>query len=105
MDERNTNEREREQSRDTVLLVFEEKIDNLIEAVRDIKDSITHTSEQVSAMKIDVVTLQNKTEQQQKEIDKLYDKNMRNAGWIMGIGASVLATIIVAVLKVVFGAM
>lgn len=105
MDERNINEREREQSRDTVLLVFEEKIDNLIEAVRDIKDSITHTSEQVSAMKIDVVTLQNKTEQQQKEIDKLYDKNTRNMGWIMGIGASVLATIIVAVLKVVFGAM
>ena len=66
MDERNTNERE--QSKDTILLVFEEKIDNLIEAVRDIKDSITHTSEQVSSMKIDVVTLQNKTEQQQKEI-------------------------------------
>ena len=104
MDERN-NQAEREQSRDTVLLVFEEKIDNLIEAVRDIKDSITHTSEQVSAMKIDVVTLQNKTEQQQKEIDKLYDKNTRNMGWIMGLGISVLATIILYVLKVAFGAM
>jgi len=104
MDERN-NQVEREQSRDSLILVFEEKIDNLIEAVRDIKESITHTSEQVSAMKIDIVTLQNKTEQQQKEIDKLYDKNTRNMGWIMGIGASVLATIIIAVLKVVFGAM
>lgn len=103
MDERNINERE--QSRDTVLLVFEEKIDNLIEAVKDIKESIIHTSEQVSSMKIDIVTLQNKTEQQQKEIDKLYDKNTRNHGWIMGIGASVLATIIVAVLKIVCGAM
>lgn len=102
MDERNINERE--QSRDTVLLVFEEKIDNLIEAVRDIKDSITHTSEQVSAMKIDVVTLQNKTEQQQKEIDKLYERNTRNQGWIMGVGASVLATIVVAVLRLIFGA-
>ena len=105
MDERNNQiEREREQSRDSVLLVFEEKIDNLIEAVRDIKDSITHTSEQVSAMKIDVVTLQNKTEQQQKEIDKLYERNTRNQGWIMGVGASVLATIVVAVLRLVFGA-
>lgn len=104
MDERN-NQTEREQSRDTLILVFEEKIDNLIEAVKDIKDSITHTSEQVSAMKIDVVTLQNKTEQQQKEIDKLYDKNTRNQGWIMGIGASVLAAIIIAVLKVVVGAL
>ena len=103
MDERN-NQAEREQSRDTVLLVFEEKIDNLIEAVRDIKDSITHTSEQVSAMKIDVVTLQNKTEQQQKEIDKLYERNTRNQGWIMGVGASVLATIVVAVLRLIFGA-
>lgn len=103
MDERN-NQVEREQSRDSVLLVFEEKIDNLIEAVRDIKDSITHTSEQVSAMKIDVVTLQNKTEQQQKEIDKLYERNTRNQGWIMGVGASVLATIVVAVLRLVFGA-
>lgn len=104
MDERN-NQAEREQSRDTLLIVFEEKIDNLIEAVRDIKESITHTSEQVSAMKIDIVTLQNKTEQQQKEIDKLYDKNTRNQGWIMGIGASVLAAIIIAILKVVVGAM
>jgi len=48
--------------------------------------------------------LQNKTEQQQKEIDKLYEKNTRNQGWIMGIGASVLGTIIVAVLRLVFGA-
>lgn len=90
--------------RDALLLVFEEKIDNLLEAVRDIKDSIQHTSEQVSAMKIDIVSLQNKTEQQQKEIDKLYEKNTRNMGWIMGIGASVLGTIIVAVLRMVFGA-
>jgi t-SNARE complex subunit (syntaxin) len=103
MDERN-NQAEREQSRDSLLIVFEEKIDNLIEAVRDIKESITHTSEQVSAMKIDVVTLQNKTEQQQKEIDKLYERNTRNQGWIMGVGASVLATIVVAVLRLIFGA-
>lgn len=90
--------------REALLLVFEEKIDNLLEAVKEIKDSITHTSEQVSAMKIDIVSLQNKTEQQQKEIDKLYEKNTRNMGWIMGIGASVLGTIIVAVLRLVFGA-
>ena len=91
-------------SREALLLVFEEKIDNLLEAVREIKDSITHTSEQVQAMKIDIITLQSKTEQQQKEIDKLYEKNTRNIGWIMGIGASVLGTIIVAVLRLVFGA-
>lgn len=91
-------------SREALLLVFEEKIDNLLEAVREIKDSINNTSEQVSAMKIDIVSLQNKTEQQQKEIDKLYEKNTRNMGWIMGIGASVLGTIIVAVLRLVFGA-
>lgn len=91
-------------SREALLLVFEEKIDNLLEAVREIKDSITHTSEQVQTMKIDIITLQSKTEQQQKEIDKLYEKNTRNMGWIMGIGASVLGTIIVAVLRLVFGA-
>lgn len=91
-------------SREALLLVFEEKIDNLLEAVREIKDSITHTSEQVQAMKIDIITLQSKTEQQQKEIDKLYEKNTRNMGWIMGIGASVLGTIIIAVLRLVFGA-
>ena len=91
-------------SREALLLVFEEKIDNLLEAVREIKDSINNTSEQVSAMRIDIVSLQNKTEQQQKEIDKLYEKNTRNMGWIMGIGASVLGTIIVAVLRMVFGA-
>ena len=91
-------------SREALLLVFEEKIDNLLEAVREIKDSIQNTSEQVQAMKIDIITLQSKTEQQQKEIDKLYEKNTRNMGWIMGIGASVLGTIILAVLRLVFGA-
>ena len=91
-------------SREALLLVFEEKIDNLLEAVREIKDNITNTSEQVQAMKIDIITLQSKTEQQQKEIDKLYEKNTRNMGWIMGIGASVLGTIIVAVLRLVFEA-
>lgn len=95
---------EQENSKEALLLVFEEKIDNLLEAVKEIKDTITHTSEQVSVMKIDIVSLQNKIEQQQKEIDKLYEKNTRNMGWIMGIGASVCATILVAVLRLVFGA-
>lgn len=89
--------------REALLLVFEEKIDNLLEAVRDIKDSIQNTSEQVSAMKIDIVTLQNKAEQQEKEINKLNEKNLRTQGWVMGIGATVVASIVVAVLKSVFG--
>ena len=93
-----------EQSREAIILLIQDKLDNLIEAVHEIKDSITNTSQQVAAMKIDINTLQNKTEQQQKEIDKLYEKNTRNMGWIMGIGASVLGTIIVAVLRLVFGA-
>jgi predicted nucleic acid-binding Zn-ribbon protein len=94
---------ENEQSKETLLVLFEDKLDNLIEAVKDIKDSITHTSEQVQAMKIDIVTMQNKTEQQQKEIDKLYEKNTRNQGWIMGLGASIIAGILIAILKSVFG--
>ena len=89
--------------KEALLLVFEEKIDNLLEAVRDIKDSIQHTSEQVSAMKIDIVNLQNKAEQHQKEIDKLNEKNLRTQGWVMGIGATVVASIVVAVIKSVFG--
>lgn len=94
---------EQENSREAILLVFEEKIDSLLETVREIKDSITHTSETVQAMKIDIVNLQNKNEQQQKEIDKLYEKNTRNQAWIMGVGASLVGTILVAVLKLVFG--
>ena len=93
-----------EQSREAIILLIQDKLDNLIEAVHEIKDSITNTSQQVASMKIEINTLQNKTEQQQKEIDKLYEKNTRNQGWIMGIGASVLGTIIVAVLRLVFGA-
>lgn len=97
-------ENQNEQSREAIILLIQDKLDNLIEAVHEIKDSITNTSQQVAAIKIDINTLQNKTEQQQKEIDKLYEKNNRNMGWIMGIGASVLGTIIVAVLRLVFGA-
>lgn len=89
--------------REALLLVFEEKIDNLLEVVKEIKDNITNTSQQVAAMKIDIVNLQNKAEQHQKEIDKLNEKNLRTQGWVMGIGATVVAGIVVAVLKSVFG--
>ena len=92
-----------EQSREAVILLIQDKLDNLIETVHEIKDSITNTSSQVAAMKIDINTLQNKTEQQQKEIDKLYEKNGRNQGWIMTVGATVVASIVVAVLRLVFG--
>lgn len=94
---------ENEQSKETLLVLFEDKLDNLIEAVRDIKESINHTSEQVQIMKIELVTLQNKTDQQQKEIDKLDERNSRNRGWIMTIGATVLGGFILAILKAVFG--
>lgn len=93
-----------EQSREAVILLIQDKLDNLIETVHEIKDSITNTSTQVASMKIDINTLQNKTEQQQKEIDKLYEKNTRNQGWIMTVGATVVASIVVAVLRLVFGA-
>jgi len=93
-----------EQSREAVILLIQDKLDSLIETVHEIKDNITNTSSQVAVMKIDINTLQNKTEQQQKEIDKLYEKNTRQQGWIMTVGATVVASIVVAVLRLVFGA-
>lgn len=96
---------ERENSTNPVVAVLENKLDQLISAVQEIKDQMHDNSVDIANLKLEVNTFKNKTEQQQKEIDKLYSKNDANKNWIMGLVASVGATIIIAVLKIVFGAM
>lgn len=83
--------------------VIEQKLDNLIDAVKEIKQTMHDNSVDIANLKLDINTFKNETAHQQKEIDELKAKDLRNKGWIMGIGATLVASLIMAVLKIVAG--
>lgn len=83
----------------SVVLLLESKLDQLLEVVNEIKGTVSVTNKEVADLKIKINTLENKTDQQQHEIDKLYQKNDDNRKWILGIVSSVGAGLILAILK------
>lgn len=91
-----------EQSKEAIIMVFEEKLDNLTNVVNDIKSMLKQNQEQLNKTMMEMITLQGKIEQQQKEIDELKDKNKSASQWIKGVAASLAVSIIAAVLKIVY---
>lgn len=88
---------------DYIAEVIETKLDQLIESVKEIKDQMHDNSVDISNLKLEINNLQNKNEQQQKEIDKLYEKNDKNKGYIMGVAIAVVTTIAIGIIKLVAG--
>jgi len=88
---------------DYIAEVIETKLDQLIESVKEIKDQMHDNSVDISNLKLEINSLQNKNEQQQKEIDKLYEKNDKNKGYIMGVAIAVVTTIVIGIIKLVAG--
>lgn len=91
-----------EQSKEAIIMVFEEKLDNLTNVVNDIKCMLKQNQEQLNKTMMEIITLQGKIEQQQKEIDELKDKNKSASQWIKGVAASLAVSIIAAVLKIIY---
>lgn len=91
-----------EQSKEAVIMVFEEKLDNLTNVVNEIKCMLKQNQEQLNKQMMEMVTLQGKIEQQQKEIDELKEKNKSASQWIKGVAASLAVSIIAGILKIVY---
>lgn len=91
-----------EQSKEAVIMVFEEKLDNLTNVVNEIKCMLKQNQEQLNKQMMEMVTLQGKIEQQQKEIDELKEKNKSASQWIKGVAASLAVSIIAGILKIIY---
>jgi uncharacterized coiled-coil DUF342 family protein len=88
--------RERETSHEAIVAVFEQKLDNLIQAVSEIKEQMNENYEDITDIKLELNDFKNKTEQQQKEIDSLVKVNDANRNWIRGIAATIIGGVILA---------
>lgn len=92
---------EREASKETTMAIFETKLDNLLLIVNEIKDNMNYTVRDIEALKMDIVSLKNQNQQQKDEIERIYKKNEQNKAWIMSVAGTVIATIIIAILKLI----
>lgn len=90
--------RERETSQEAVVSVLEQKLDNLIQAVKEIKEQMNENYEDITDIKLELNDFKNKTEQQQKEIDSLLKNNESNRAWIRGLAATIIGGVTVALI-------
>lgn len=94
---------EKESSISTIADVIETKLDQLIESVKEIKNQMHDNSIDISNLKLEINTLQNKTESQEEKIEELKKRYETNKNMIMGVAMTVVGTIIIAILKLVVG--
>lgn len=94
---------ERENSNEIIIVKLEEKFSQLLEIVTDIKNNIKNQTVKISELDREILTLKVESEQRQKDIDKLKDKHEENRKWLMGIAATLVGGITLAVIKVLIG--
>ena len=90
---------EREFSSNHIAEVIETKLNQLIEAVQEIKQTMHDNSVDISNLKIDLNTLKNKTVTQDEKILELKKHYEVNKNMIMGVAMTVITAIVVAILK------
>lgn len=94
---------ERESSNSTVVTLLNQKIDQLIEVVTEIKDNLTTIKDDVRDLQLDMREVQNINRQQQKDIDEQKQASKNNKAWLMGIASGLIVAVVGAVLKVFVG--
>jgi predicted nucleic acid-binding Zn-ribbon protein len=94
---------ERESSNSTVVTLLNQKIDQLIEVVTEIKDNLTTIKDDVRDLQLDMRDVQNINKQQQKEIDEQKQASKSNKAWLMGIASGLIVTAVGALFKAFMG--
>ncbi len=94
---------ERETSADAVATLLNQKIDQLIEVVTEIKNNLTTISDDVRDLQLEMRDVQNTNKQQQKEIDEQKQASKSNKAWLMGIASGLIVAVVGAVLKAFVG--
>ena len=94
---------ERETSNDALLAVFGEKIDQLIDAVTEIKNNLLTTKDDIRGLQLKMRDVENTNVQQQKEIDEQKQASKSNKAWLMGIASGLIVAVVGALLRVLMG--
>lgn len=94
---------EREDSNEVIIAKLEEKFSQLLNVVNDIKNSLTHQTEKISEVDRELMTLKIESKQRQDDIDKLKNKQEDNKKWLMGIIATLIGGVALAVVKILLG--
>lgn len=100
----NDNNREREytpNSMEVVAEVIETKLDQLIQSVKEIKETMHDNSVDIANLKLELTTFKNKTDNQEEKIQELRKHYEVNKNMIMGVAMTVVTAIILAVIKLV----
>lgn len=100
----NNNNNEREYSLNSmgvVAEVIETKLDQLIQSVKEIKETMHDNSMDIANLKLELTTFKNKTDNQEEKIQELKKHYEVNKNMIMGIAMTVITTIIIAIIKLV----
>lgn len=94
---------ERETSNDAIVTLLNQKIDQLIEVVTEIKNNLTTIQVDVHGLQLDMRDMQNISNQQQKEIDEqkkaMKEINSRAWGAIIGLAGTIVGGILLALAK------
>lgn len=94
---------ERETSNDALLAVFGEKIDQLIDAVTEIKNNLLTTKDDIRELQLKMRDVENTNVQQQKEIDEQKQASKSNKAWLMGIASGLVVAVVGALLRALMG--
>lgn len=94
---------ERETSNDALLAVFGEKIDQLIDAVTEIKNNLLTTKDDIRELQLKMRDVENTNIQQQKEIDEQKQASKSNKAWLMGIASGLVVAVVGALLRALMG--
>lgn len=94
---------ERESSNSAVVTLLNQKIDQLIEVVTEIKDNLTTIKDDVRDLQLDMRDVQNMNKQQQKEIEEQKQASRSNKAWLMGIASGLIVTVVGGLFKVFMG--
>lgn len=81
--------------------VIEQKLDNLIEAVKEIKDQMHDNSVDIANLKLELNTCKTKIDVQNEKVEELRERYKANKTQITGVALTVIAALLIALLKVV----
>ena len=95
--------KERETTQEAIVAVIESKLDQLIQAVAEIRHSMHDNSVDIADLKLKVNTYENKTEQQQKDIDAINKKWDDRTKWFMGILSGLILAVAGIIAHMVLG--
>ena len=96
MDAKNSNQ-------DAVVAVIENKLDQLITAVSEIKNEMHDNSVDIADLKVKITTFEVINNNQQKEIDQINKRNETFKGWLMSLTGGLILSIAATSAKLLLG--